>query len=131
MAIKLMKCPRCDLNYITESEKFCRVCLRDMKGEVTEDETELCSVCGEEPCMPGKDVCYTCYKEMNNMDDSDMEQDGMSDAPRLEMDSVSTMDEIAPDIDEEPATPEEAEISLESVAEEEAEDDEEDEEEEI
>ena len=81
--------------------------------------------------MPGKDVCYTCYKEMNNMDDSDMEQDGMSDAPRLEMDSVSTMDEIAPDIDEEPTTPEEAEISLESVAEEEAEDDEEDEEEEI
>lgn len=130
MALKLVKCPRCDLNYITETEKFCKVCLRDLKGEVLEDENELCSVCGEEPCMPGKDVCYTCYKEMNNMDDSDMERDGMNDAPRLEMDSVSTMDEIAPDIDEEPTTPEEAEISLESVAEEEAED-EEDEEEEI
>ena len=31
--MKLVKCPRCDLNYIREDEKYCKVCLREMKGE--------------------------------------------------------------------------------------------------
>ena len=43
--MKLVKCPRCELNYITENEKYCKVCLREMKGESPKDEVELCSVC--------------------------------------------------------------------------------------
>ena len=55
--MNLIKCPRCDLNYIREDEKYCKICLREMKGEKQTDEMELCSVCNEEPCLPGKDVC--------------------------------------------------------------------------
>lgn len=47
--MKLVKCPRCELNYITENEKYCKVCLREMKGESPKDEVELCSVCNEAP----------------------------------------------------------------------------------
>ena len=30
--MKLVKCPRCELNYITENEKYCKVCLREMRA---------------------------------------------------------------------------------------------------
>ena len=55
--MNLVKCPRCDLNYIREDEKYCKVCLQEMKGESRSEEIELCSICNEEPCLPGKDVC--------------------------------------------------------------------------
>ena len=34
----LRKCPRCELNYIQENEKLCKVCLRELKGSQVEDE---------------------------------------------------------------------------------------------
>ena len=55
--MQLIKCPRCDLNYIREDEKYCKVCLRELKGEKNADEVELCSICNEEPALPGRDVC--------------------------------------------------------------------------
>ena len=55
--MKLVKCPRCELNYITENEKYCKVCLREMKGEAPKDEVELCSVCNEAPALPGRAQC--------------------------------------------------------------------------
>ena len=61
----LIKCPRCDLNYITPDQKYCKVCLREMKGEGEPEEVELCSICNEAPALPGKDVCLFCLKEMN------------------------------------------------------------------
>ena len=30
--MKLVKCPRCDLNYIQENEKYCKVCMRELKA---------------------------------------------------------------------------------------------------
>ena len=39
--MKLVKCPRCDLNYIQETEKYCKVCLREMKGEPAGEDFEL------------------------------------------------------------------------------------------
>ena len=59
-----IKCPRCELNYIREEEQYCPVCKREMKGESHDDPFELCSICNENPVMPGKDVCYACYKDM-------------------------------------------------------------------
>ena len=91
-----MKCPRCELNYIREEEQYCSVCKREMKGEVHEDPFELCSICNENPVMPGKDVCLMCYKEMN-------QQQGLHDASveeaetpevNLDMEDVSEMQEI-------------------------------------
>lgn len=100
--MKLVKCPRCELNYITESEKYCKVCLREMKGDRSHDETELCSICNVEPAMPGKDVCYFCMREMNGVSDgSDRSDDDGENVTRADlntMDSVSTMEEIVPDL---------------------------------
>lgn len=63
--MKLIKCPRCELNYIYENEKICSVCKRDVRGEAEQDEIlELCSECGEHPVMPGQELCMYCLKEM-------------------------------------------------------------------
>ena len=130
--MKLVKCPRCELNYITENEKYCKVCLREMKGDAPKDEIELCSVCNEAPALPGRDVCVFCLKEMsggdNRTDDSQESEEHVDSASIVAMDSVSTMDEIIPEIDEDIPSQEygeiESELSLESVREEEDEDDE-------
>ena len=39
--MNLVKCPRCDLNYILDTEKLCKVCLREMKGNHVDDDMEL------------------------------------------------------------------------------------------
>ena len=138
--MNLVKCPRCDLNYIREDEKYCKVCLRELKGESNEDEVELCSICNEEPALPGRDVCLFCLKEMNKSnsapdDDTESERNENVDTSNIgDMDSVSGMDEIIPEVEEEETDEFEEidqEMSLEDVREDEerdADDDEEDEE---
>ena len=101
----LRKCPRCELNYITDKERYCKVCLREMKGSARE-EVEMCSICNEEPAMPGRDVCIFCLREMASRNtgaanhSEDTEEDDPEAAIVGSMDSVSTMDEIIPDIDD-------------------------------
>ena len=93
--MRFVKCPRCELNYIPENEEYCPVCKREMKGERHEDPIELCSICNENPVMPGRDVCYDCYKEMtqqqarpdstDDVDNEDQEVDiGMEDVTDIE-----------------------------------------------
>ena len=125
-----IKCPRCELNYIREEEQYCPVCKREMKGESHDDPFELCSICNENPVMPGKDVCYACYKEMNQHQ-SGRRDDEMEDAEPTEvslgMEDVSEMEEI--ELDGLPEDmPEEIgeQISLEEEKSKEAEDDEDD-----
>lgn len=133
--MKFVLCPRCELNYITETEKYCKVCLREMKGDAPRDEIELCSVCNEAPALPGRDVCLFCLKEMSGQDnrDDDTEQEHVDTASIGGMDSVSTMDEIIPEIDEDIPSQEygeiENELSLESVREDEENEQDEDEDE--
>lgn len=123
--MKFVLCPRCELNYITEAEKYCKVCLREMKGDAPKEEIELCSVCNEAPALPGRDMCLFCLKEMNGQEnrDDDTEQEHVDSSTIGGMDSVSTMDEIIPEIDEDIPSQEfgeiESELSLESVREEE------------
>lgn len=60
----LRKCPRCELNYIKEDEKYCNVCRRNMKFEPDDaDDMNLCLECGENPPLKGKDLCAYCYNE--------------------------------------------------------------------
>ena len=129
-AMNLVKCPRCYLNYIREDEKYCKVCLRELKGENSQDEVELCSICNEEPALPGRDVCLFCLKEMNKSnstpDDDSVDSDGgesVDTASIGDMDSVSGMDEIIPEDDENIPSQEygeiEEELSLEDVREDE------------
>ena len=130
--MKLVKCPRCDLNYIREDEKYCKVCLREMKGEPTNDDMELCSVCNAAPALPGKDVCLSCLKEMQSGGGRDEVEDApvSVDESTIGLNSVSTMDEIIPEIEEDIPANEygdiQNELSLESVIEDENEDDDED-----
>lgn len=121
----LEKCPRCDLNYIQPHEKYCKVCMREMKGDKPKDELELCSVCNEAPALPGKDVCLFCLKELKStsLSGRDDDDEGMEEETSLEIDSVSSMDEMIPqlhdDIPEKEFGEIENELSLESVREEE------------
>ena len=127
--MRLIKCPRCELNYITPEEGYCKVCKREMKGEPQHEEVELCTVCNEHPALPGKDVCLFCLKEMNANDDRDTEE---TETPVDEsslggIDPVSAMDEIIPDIPEDIHDREyneiENEMSLEELEQEEADED--------
>ena len=130
--MKLVKCPRCDLNYIREDEKYCKVCLRETKGEPTNDDMELCSVCNAAPALPGKDVCLSCLKEMQSGGGREEVEDApvSVDESTIGLNSVSTMDEIIPEIEEDIPANEygdiQNELSLESVIEDENEDDDED-----
>lgn len=129
----LIKCPRCELNYIQDTEGYCKVCKREMKGEVQREEIELCTICNEAPALPGKDACLFCLKEMNaNNNDNHDEDEVRVDEASLDIDPVSSMDEIIPEIDD--SIPErefdeiENDLSLDALGEEEMENDEEDEE---
>lgn len=132
--MNLVKCPRCDLNYIREDEKYCKICLQEMKGESRSEEIELCSICNEEPALPGKDVCLFCLREMNKSNSAD-DNDSGSEAENVDtstigdMDAVSGMDEIIPDVEEEETDEYEEidqELSLEDVREDEERDADED-----
>ena len=129
-----IKCPRCELNYIKEEEQYCSVCRREMKGEVHEDPFELCSICNENPVMPGKDVCMVCYKEMTQqqgLHDDAMEENETQDVS-LDMEDVTDMEEIELDTLPEDMPAEIGEqISLEEEKSREAEADDEDEEDDI
>ncbi len=131
----LIKCPRCELNYIEEGEGYCKICKREMKGEGRHEEIEMCTVCNEAPALPGRDVCLFCLKEMNAANNaSDDDGENRVSESSLGIDPVSTMDEIIPDMDEDIPAREydeiESDLSLEEMGEEEAESDEDEDEEE-
>ena len=119
--MKLSKCPRCELNYITDGEQYCKICWLEMKGDPVWDEIEMCTMCGEHPAMPGKDVCLFCYKEMNGAENNQEDDEGIvvTEDAAMGIDPLSTMDEIIPETDAD----EEGTMSLEALGEEEEEDD--------
>ena len=94
----LVKCPRCELNYILDGEKYCTVCRREIKGEPERDSYDMCPVCNENPVIPGKDMCIFCLKEMGRVDPGAAD-DVTGEAEEIGIGSVSGMDEIAMDID--------------------------------
>ena len=64
--IMLKKCPICELNYIRGNETMCRVCAAERSKRHTikyDEEIIMCSECGENPALPGHDLCEECLKE--------------------------------------------------------------------
>jgi len=114
----MKKCPRCELNYIADDEKLCKICTREIKGSHKQDEIELCSICNAAPALPGNDVCLGCYKEIHGQQTADHSRSASVDEG-IELNSASTMDEIIPNVDDD------EELSLETIIEEEDEQDEE------
>ena len=97
----LIKCPRCELNYMLDTDKMCSVCRREVRGENEQDDMiELCSECGENPVVPGQELCAYCLKELAQRggDDQQSEEPDVTEAANIGIDSVSTMDEIELDI---------------------------------
>lgn len=136
------KCPRCELNYITASEKYCKVCMREMKGDNAQDEIEMCSVCSENPVLPGRDICLFCLKEMSNQaaaaathDDTGESEEQVNPRALTDLEDVSSMDEI-PEVDNDLPAGEFEKMagemsSLESMREEEDQDEEEEDEDDV
>lgn len=98
--MSLIKCPRCELNYMLDTDKMCSVCRRDVRGESEQYEMiELCSECGENPVVPGQELCAVCLKELSSRDsDGQNEETIVSETANIGIDSVSTMDEIELDL---------------------------------
>ena len=95
----LVKCPRCELNYMNDTDTMCSVCRREVRGESEQFEMiELCSECGENPVVPGQELCAFCLKEQAMRDEIDGDDEIEHEPASIEIDSVSTMDEIELDI---------------------------------
>jgi hypothetical protein len=99
--MSLVKCPRCELNYMNDTDEMCSVCRREVRGESESyDMIELCSECGENPNVPGYELCATCLKDLQRRAAADGSDDVIvREDPTIGIDSVATMDEIALDID--------------------------------
>ena len=124
------KCPRCELNYMNDTDKYCKICMREVRGEEIKEEIETCTVCNESPAIPGKDVCLFCLKEMNEGGEKDEEIASTDD--RASIDAVGSLDDdMIPEIDEDIPEAEYREISddlsLEELEEDENRDDSDDE----
>jgi len=79
---------------------MCSVCRRDVRGESEQYEMiELCSECGENPVVPGQELCAYCLKELSQREsDTQPEEGTVAESTNIGIDSVSTMDEIELDI---------------------------------
>lgn len=93
----LLKCPRCELNYMKSTEQICKVCYREIHGKLPQEEVELCSTCNESPAIPGKDVCLYCLREMNKQ--KGIKED-LDEPVEIGLDPVSGMEEIIPEMAE-------------------------------
>lgn len=99
--MSLIKCPRCELNYMNDTDKMCSVCRREVRGESEQfDMIEMCSECGENPVVPGQELCAYCLKELARRADESTDDVVEPTAANIEIDSVSSMDEIELDIPE-------------------------------
>ena len=92
----LVKCPRCELNYMNDTDEMCSVCRREVRGESEQfDMIELCSECGENPVVPGYELCAGCLKELQRRTAAETTDEAIvHDDPNIGIDSVTNMDEI-------------------------------------
>lgn len=97
----LVKCPKCELNYMEDTDKTCKVCFREVHGNEPPEEQELCTICNEAPVVTGKVFCQVCLREMNGEKVSSVHDGIDEDEPLMTGDeTVSTMDEIVPDLND-------------------------------
>ena len=105
-----MKCPRCELNYIdADKQEFCDVCLREMKGivsdvdEAEEDEVsmEVCPICGENMMRTGEKMCDECKKKAEyETEEPDPEDDDDDEWREYLDDDTDDLDEEMGKLDE-------------------------------
>jgi hypothetical protein len=75
------KCPRCNLNYIKDTEVLCKVCLEEVGKNINDfdkdEEYDICPECGENIIKAGEDMCYQCMVEQigEDVDEEDLKSD--------------------------------------------------------
>ena len=107
--MKLVKCPRCELNYMREDESLCSVCRKELQGNEPDEPMDLCIECGEHPAVPNGELCVRCLrasvraaKEAAALEDDDpiMDDDEVMDESELvEMEDLEI--ELLDDVDDE------------------------------
>lgn len=97
----LIKCPRCELNYMPDTERYCTVCKREMRGDDDKEDVEICTECGEHPVVPGEDLCAYCLKEITRQERAIIQEDDEPVATEAVagLDAASGMNEIDIEID--------------------------------
>lgn len=124
-----IKCPRCELNYIPDTERYCSVCKREMRGEDEREELELCSACGEHPVVPGEELCAACLKELKLQEgvvtDVGEEETVPEESDVTALEATSELEEIDIDVDEDIPSNEYSEIHKELGMDDDLEDEEE------
>ena len=97
--MSLVKCPRCELNYMNDTDKMCSVCRREVLGESEQFEMiEMCSECGENPAVPGQELCSYCLKELARRTAVSTDDAIETETASIEIDYVADMDEIELDL---------------------------------
>ena len=97
--MRLIKCPRCELNYMNDTDKMCSVCRREVRGESEQFEMiEMCSECGENPVVPGQDLCAYCLKEQARRSSMSTDESIEPETTSIDIGSVSSMEEIELDL---------------------------------
>ena len=142
----LVKCPRCEVNYMRDTDQYCAVCRKEMNMKINADpKVEMCVECGENPALPGKDVCLACYQEglhavveedppqsWDEDEDAELEESGadmLDDETDIDLEDVEELEDledIALEVDDEIPTDELREIQSDLGMDEEDEEDAED-----
>lgn len=112
-----IQCPRCELNYINKKDKYCNVCKAELglvdpailiPDEEEEGVEKLCKVCNINYVGEDEDICFLCRKEKEEK------------TPDAEESDWDFSDDV---LAEDDALPEEMEIPLSDLADEEEESD--------
>ena len=100
-----VKCPRCNLNYIDESEKYCKVCLVEMgklEGErdydLEEDEMELCPECEVNLIWPHETMCKSCmefYEKNKTAEQSDYTEETEEEPEQDDSELMMSLEEMS------------------------------------
>lgn len=64
----VVKCPRCEINFMRDDEGCCSVCLRELRREKgkksPEEDMEMCVECGLAPAVTKEGLCALCAADM-------------------------------------------------------------------
>lgn len=125
-----VKCSRCMLNYIPDTDQYCKVCLVDMGKlaanhllEEMDEDMPLCPGCGANYLEEGETLCFACRAAHFKMDEkeegTEKESEFNEEFPAAEEDEIDEpLDEAidAPELSQELLNEEEEEEEEEEEA---------------
>ena len=85
----VVKCPRCEINFMRDDEECCSVCMRELRRERSAAPTEdvdMCVECGIAPAVTKEGLCAQCALDIQNFA---LDED---EAPTVERESRETSD---------------------------------------